>query len=621
MGREVVREQSSNPGKREFLVDSADICDVLEENTGTHRLLGISLDIDEIDELHIHESAFRKMRNLRFLKIFTNTYMFEKKAKLHLPDSFDYLPPKLKLLWWDGCPMKSMPSDFCPEKLVKLTMKNSKLKKLWEGSRKLTCLKEVNLWGSENLRAIPDLSRAINLEKIYLGFRLSWVQRPSPIRKFNNLKNIGMLECDNLETRQTSINLESPKRLNLRESSLLCLENVANFCMENFKIEKLWEGMQPLIRMGTTLPASLTVLFLSDITDMVELPFSIQNLNKLTDLRITRCINLQTLPNGINLESLQRLNLNGCSRLRTFPDISRNISSLYLEETAIEEVPWWVEHFSKLKYLVMQRCSKLQFVYLNLSKMKHLELVNFSHCGALTGAEWNGYPSGLEIEAETTDTELLAPQPQVASSSLPDDYVSKVHFSFVDCFNLDLEALLQQISFEKLIVSGDKVPLYFTHQTTGNSLAISLLKTRFLQPFLKFRAGAVFVFSSLSKFGANGVWINVHCRFKGRLGNNYFDSTYQKEYFSVNQKGSHLFIFDCHIPVNSQNDLLSDEVDVQFHFSCDASCKMKGWGIRLSENCSSPENRLGNPNTLPLVCESIVLKEGEQGEETERSSR
>lgn len=61
--------------------------------------------------------------------------------------------------------------------------------------------------------------------------------------------------------------------------------------------------------------------------------------------------------------------------------------------------------------------------------------------------------------------------------------------------------------------------------------------------------------------------------------------------------------------MNSQNDLLS-EVDVQFHFSCDASCKMKGWGIRLFENCSSADNRLGNPNTLPRVCE-----ETEHGEE------
>lgn len=91
--------------------------------------------MDEIDELHVHENAFKRMHNLRFLKIFSNKYMLEKKVRQHLPDSFDYLPPKLKLLCWDGYPMKSMPSNFHPENLVKLKMENSNLKKLWEGTR------------------------------------------------------------------------------------------------------------------------------------------------------------------------------------------------------------------------------------------------------------------------------------------------------------------------------------------------------------------------------------------------------------------------------------------------------------------------------------------------------
>lgn len=90
--------------------------------------------MDEIDELLIHENAFKKMRNLRFLTIFSNKYMPEKKVRLYLPDSFDHLPPKLKLLCWDGYPMKSLPSKFRPESLVKLKMEDSKLKKLWEGT-------------------------------------------------------------------------------------------------------------------------------------------------------------------------------------------------------------------------------------------------------------------------------------------------------------------------------------------------------------------------------------------------------------------------------------------------------------------------------------------------------
>lgn len=96
--------------------------------------MGISLDIDETtDELHIHNSAFKRMRNLRFLNINTKQGMSRKEDKLQLLEGFDYLPPKLRLLSWDRFPMRRMPSKFCPKYLVKLKMQGSKLEKLWEG--------------------------------------------------------------------------------------------------------------------------------------------------------------------------------------------------------------------------------------------------------------------------------------------------------------------------------------------------------------------------------------------------------------------------------------------------------------------------------------------------------
>ncbi|CAH8383574.1 unnamed protein product [Eruca vesicaria subsp. sativa] len=505
---EADKENVVNDGCHETEQSDHLLRDNIEE--GTKRVLGISLNIDEIHhELHIHENAFKKMRNLRFLTIFTNKYMLDK--KVHLPDSFDHLPPKLKLLCWEGYPMKILPSNFCLERLVKLKMKNSKLKKLWEGSWNLTCLKEVNLWGSENLIEIPDLSRATNLEKLYLNYRLSWGKNPSSMQNFNNLTKV--------ETHPTPINHETTKGL-----------PVAEFCMDNVKFEKLLEGIQPLMCMGTMLPASLKVLFLSDIPNMVELPFSIQNLSNLTDMKIIRCMDLEILPTGINLVSLERLNLNGCSRLKTFPDISRNISSLYLEETAIEEVPPWTENFSKLKYLLMQGCSKLEYVYLNVSKLKHLELVNFSHCGALTGADLNGYPSGIALEGEIIGTEFQA------SSSGPDNDVPKVEFSFINCFKLDEEAVLQQLSYEKLILSGEEMPLYFTHRTTGTSMAFPLVQTPHSPPFFRFRVCAVAVFNSKPTSGTIGVSTKVKSQFKSRLGR-YYDSPYQHDYFSVYQNG------------------------------------------------------------------------------------
>lgn len=81
----------------------------------------------------VHESAFKGMHNLRFLNIYTDKWDQKKEVRWHLRDNFDYLPPKLRLLHWDGYPMRRLPSNFRPENLAKLQMRGSNLDKLWEG--------------------------------------------------------------------------------------------------------------------------------------------------------------------------------------------------------------------------------------------------------------------------------------------------------------------------------------------------------------------------------------------------------------------------------------------------------------------------------------------------------
>lgn len=91
------------------------------------------MNVDEIDELQVHETAFKGMRNLHFLEIYSNKVRVVNGDKLKLPKSFDWLPPKLKLLCWSGYPMRCMPSTLCTDRLVKLKMRNSKLERLWKG--------------------------------------------------------------------------------------------------------------------------------------------------------------------------------------------------------------------------------------------------------------------------------------------------------------------------------------------------------------------------------------------------------------------------------------------------------------------------------------------------------
>ncbi|KAG7532510.1 Winged helix DNA-binding domain superfamily [Arabidopsis thaliana x Arabidopsis arenosa] len=367
MGKLIVRTQSNEPGEREFLIDSKDICNVLDNNTDTKMVLGISLNMDETDELYVKDTAFNGMCNLLFLKFYTKQ---KKEVKWRLSEGFDYLPPKLRLLRLDGYPMRCLPSKFCPKNLVKLQMRESNLEKLWEGVHSLTGLKTVDMYGSKKLKEIPNLSMATNLEKLNLGFCSSLVELPSSIQYLNKLKKLEMPFCKNLETLPTRINLQSLNRLNLNGCSRLMsfpdistnileldlegtsiaecpsnlrLENLVALDMCQMKSEQLWERVQvqPLTPLMTMLSPSLRMLSLSDIPTLKELPSSFHNLDKLTHLSITRCINLETLPTGINLQYLYCLDLSGCSKLRSFPSISTNISQLRLCETAIAE---WTFH-------------------------------------------------------------------------------------------------------------------------------------------------------------------------------------------------------------------------------------------------------------------------------------
>lgn len=84
---------------------------------------------------------------------------------------------------------------------------------------------------------------------------------------------------------------------------------------------------------------NLEKLLLRGCSSLVKITSSIRHLHKMVVLDMSRCTKLQALPSGMNLRSLDKLDLGGCSRLRRFPDISSNISRLDLSRTNIEEFP------------------------------------------------------------------------------------------------------------------------------------------------------------------------------------------------------------------------------------------------------------------------------------------
>ena len=69
--------------------------------------------------VQLEAQIFRKMKNLRFLII----------HDVHFPGhgGLEYLPNGLRLLDWDTYPFSSLPSSFCPKKLVVLRMPRNRM--------------------------------------------------------------------------------------------------------------------------------------------------------------------------------------------------------------------------------------------------------------------------------------------------------------------------------------------------------------------------------------------------------------------------------------------------------------------------------------------------------------
>ena len=77
--------------------------------------------------------AFIKMNKLKFLKIgFVHPREDLIGGPIQLPQGLNYLSNELRIIDWHGYPLKSMPTNFQPNKLVKLIMCNSDIKQLWK---------------------------------------------------------------------------------------------------------------------------------------------------------------------------------------------------------------------------------------------------------------------------------------------------------------------------------------------------------------------------------------------------------------------------------------------------------------------------------------------------------
>ncbi|KAF3449343.1 hypothetical protein FNV43_RR10071 [Rhamnella rubrinervis] len=344
MGFELVCKQHKEPGNRSRLWSPKDIAHVLETASGTATIKSISLHLCDLEkDVKVSPAAFSNMSNLQYFQIIGHK---NPKLRLLLPDDGHDVPEfcasnKVRYFCWDFYPHKYFPSGLIPENLVQLDLTNSQLVEFWNEDQPapaLEKLRSLELHGSENLTQIPNLSRAINIERICLARCKSIVQLPSYFKDLQELQFLNLTDCSNLiEAKGLS--------KNLRELYF------GGTAMKTFP--EILEPMEHLKRISLR------------GTMIKELPqSSIKNLNELSELDLSRCKNIEFLLSDLcclrNIDKLIKLNVSYCDNLESIPELPPSLK--YLEVRLCEKLKSIQKLPPSLRILDARDCKSLETI-------------------------------------------------------------------------------------------------------------------------------------------------------------------------------------------------------------------------------------------------------------------
>ncbi|XP_024161541.1 disease resistance protein RUN1 isoform X1 [Rosa chinensis] len=379
MGREIVRRQSTNePGRRSRLWQAEDVKHVLTNNTGTEAMEGIVLDSTELGvKVRVNAKSFSMMNRLRYLVIKNG----------NLPNGLECLPNSLRILNWTGYPLKSLPSDFNPEKLLELNMCHSCIEHFPLEIESLYNLKTVKLSNSLNLINTPNFKGMPHLELLFLEGCTRLYEVDPGIEVLEKLTVLNLKDCKNLVHFASSVSgLKSLKFLNLSGCS---------------KLKKLPNDMGHL--------ESLEELHVNG-TSIRELPSSIGRLERLLLLEMEDCKDLMCLPISVGgLKSLKIVNIYGCSKLNNLPEELGCLACLEEVDasgTSIQELPCSIGMLEGLVSMSLRDCKHLVCLPSSVGGLKSLKYLNLSGCLKLDKLpEELGHIAHLE-EVDASETSI-----------------------------------------------------------------------------------------------------------------------------------------------------------------------------------------------------------------------
>ncbi|KAJ4723394.1 Disease resistance protein (TIR-NBS-LRR class) family [Melia azedarach] len=555
MGQEIVRQESyKEPGKRSRLWHYEDVYHVLKKNKGTDSIEGMFLDMSKIRDINLSSKAFVNMSNLRLLKFYVPGFsdISNMVSKVHLPQGLEYLTDELRYLHWHGYPLKTLPSNFSPENLIVLGLPYSEVEKLWIGEKEALKLKLIDLHHSRNFLRIPGPLETPNLERINLSSCTNLHCIPSSIQNFSELSILDLQGCESFRCFPndshfgSSIILDFSNCVNLTEfphisgnikelhlcgtaieevpSSIECLTKLialnmghctklkslsTSICklrsLQWINLDDCW-GLESFPEISEKMEcleyislASTTINVLPSSSDHLEgqriLGLSngsmLDNLSKNLGNVRHRGLALPPLP---GLSSLTRLNLSYRKIINIPPDIGclSKLRSLDLRGNNFESLPTSVKQLSRLKYLMLSNCHKLQSLpVLPVLSLNYLEVMNCKQLQSMPGL------SSCLDELDASELETLS---KCCSGFSRTVIQNIVRFMFTNCLKLNKKACNSSLADSQLRIQnmattslrlfyerklnappgvsiclpGSQIPNWFTYKSSESSITIQL---------------------------------------------------------------------------------------------------------------------------------------------------
>ncbi|CAN6555771.1 unnamed protein product [Malus baccata var. baccata] len=173
--------------------------------------------------------------------------------------------------------------------------------------------------------------------------------------------------------------------VNLSHSSVGQLWNRTK-CLGNLKFVNVSYSQNLTRTPDFTVTPNLHRLILEGCTNLVMIHPSIAELKRLIFLNLKDCRSLKRLPKCFEMESLQILILSGCSKINKVPEFVRpmeNLLELYLDKTAVEQLPSSIECLTGLTVLNLRDCRNLSSLASSTCQLRSLKSLNLSGCSKL----------------------------------------------------------------------------------------------------------------------------------------------------------------------------------------------------------------------------------------------